>query len=301
MGRSRSKWWPRVKRAWRRHRARVKRQRAAEQRKTRKAKPTGIPLEVTPSAKGDGVIVRMTTWMHDFTAAPWDSDYVALGEVGHRQKARRLDRRHVYRCEAHLPPRRFASVADLNQHLLEDHPEPTRHPRGTESRPTRPRRRMPAPTRPPNGRPAGARKPLPQTADEAAALDTKMSLIKKYIDKIQKEAVHNMGADAASNTLGDIGSMPIQTVSQIREAMVALEAIGNALEEAVTGFQQNARRSEQAPVKEEVLVHLTPAVDAAQQIANAVTTFISAFDDEYGPDIRDAKAGERMDNTALTN
>lgn len=444
--RKRSKWWGRVRRGWRKAVARRKRI-AAQKRKAATAAPSerrrGLGARVSLQAhrwvaehqagREMERSARPRWWESQEQAAQRtaqarerlrDSDVTMLNEAAHRERLRRFDRRHRFTCSAHNPPLVFASAADLNQHLVEGHPEPVRHPRGQESRPRTSPARLPNPaprspaarkraaatTGPVDDKPgepldsrerarqerlqrerqaylerqrevkhrqaiereqielerlrllvqaqrtrqryeeqresraererrevreaeerrqlreaeerqaererveraaraearkraaaaraANGRLPDSTTASELA---TKAKLIKLYFNKVREEAVRNVGASDATTTLKDIGSMPVTTVSQIREIAVALEAVANSLQEAVVGFRQNARTSEQAPIKEEVLTHLQAAESGAEEIAAAVIRFISAFDEEYGPDIAAARAGERMDNTALTN
>jgi hypothetical protein len=101
--------------------------------------------------------------------------------------------------------------------------------------------------------------------------------------------------------LGEIGTTPIQSVSQVRELSVALEQVGMAIEEGITGFMRNARQSPSAPIDEEVLKELRPMVEAGSQMAQAAVRFLAAFEEFYGPEIRKAQAEERMSNAALTN
>lgn len=133
----------------------------------------------------------------------------------------------------------------------------------------------------------------------AADTPTQLQLIHLHMQAIESGRLPIMSGEIA--TIGDIGSMPLTTVSQIREALTAMERLGIAMEEAVIGFTQNARTSEQAPVDAEVLSHLKPAETAAAAFARAMVTTLSAFDEEYAPDIAAAQQGERMDNTALLN
>lgn len=102
-------------------------------------------------------------------------------------------------------------------------------------------------------------------------------------------------------TLDEIGSARIRSVSQIKELMAGLEKVALQLEEAVTGFQRNASTSEEAPVDAGVLAQLDSAKEGAETVAAAVVGFLSAFEEYYAEDIREAQAGERMENQALTS
>lgn len=271
----------------------------------------------------------------DEQAQQWArDDAAAVEQERHRAKLRRLERRHVFLCGGHTPPQRFATAAELNEHMATEHTEPVVHPRGQVAKPAPKPRQLPKPaprakTRPPVQRPApdstdtarrtrehnqpvGAAnlpRPTPVPGGRVATRrrnptserDIRLRVIKHHMDKIRQEAVSNVSAGNATAALGDIGSAPIRNVSQIREIATAIEALGLAFEEAIEGFQQNARTSETAPIKEEVLRTLDAAKEGGQMVATAAVAFVSAFDDEYGPDIREAQAGERMDNSALTS
>lgn len=195
---------------------------------------------------------------------------------------RRGQRHSTFVCYGHITPQRFATAAELNAHLEVGHPEPVRHAPGSESKPVR----GVAPNRPP-ARPVGAQRPSskPDT--------TKGSGVRG------QQAAHKWAGEAMA-TLDEIGSARIQTVSQIKELMAGLEKVALQLEEAVTGFQHNASTSEQAPVDAGVLAQLDPAKEGAETIRAAVVGFLSAFDEYYAEDIREAQAGVRMENDALT-
>ena len=119
-----------------------------------------------------------------------------------------------------------------------------------------------------------------------------------YLARIRTGAVIKLAGNA-SGQLADIGSGEIRSVSDLEEMAAALEGIAQQIEEAVAGLKQNAARSESTPIKDEVLRKLDPAEEGAQQIVTAVTAFLAAFHDEYGPDIAKARAGEMWDKERM--
>lgn len=286
-----SRW---VGRKWRKRRARISRERAKARSKgvgrigeVRKGQPTPPPR----SRLRDRVPVLTT-----------DAEVVERDLTRRYRDLRvRADRRHTFVCAAHKPPRQFRSAAELANHTLEEHDEPVLHQRGSVAPAKRVR---PKATRPQSGRstnrpdPTGPRQRAPRPSNEERANRLRMG---HYMDKIRKAAVSNVGAGNAAAQLGDIGSERITKVSQIVEIGTAIEQLGLAFEEALIGFQQNARTSEEAPIDEEVVSKLTPAVGAAEEISKAALAFLAAFEDRYGDDIRKAQAGERMNNEALTS
>lgn len=207
---------------------------------------------------------------------------VATGKAN-RFGRRRVERRHTFVCYGHIDPLRFATAAELSAHLEHGHPEQVRHRRGKESPPIRnvtPRNRPPR--RPRGGRPRTKDRTRPGSGNRGTA-------------------AANKWAGEAMATLDEIGSARIRSVSQIKELMAGLEKVALQLEEAVTGFQRNASTSEEAPVDAGVLAQLDSAKEGAETVAAAVVGFLSAFDEYYAEDIREAQAGERMENQALTS
>jgi hypothetical protein len=219
--------------------------------------------------------------------APWaahlaseygDSDAGEAIDQSARQRQQRLDKRHRFRCLACT--QQFASAQELNEHLGTAHPEPAQHAKGAVSAPVRhipPTRRA----KPPGHPGGGTQRP------------------KKRIDN-RRKAVEKLAAPATAQ-LGDIGSVPVRTVSQIEEIAHAIEGIALQLQEAVEGFQHNARTSEEAPIDEGVLRQLDQAKSGAEEVARSAVKFIGAFFDYYREDIREAQAHQRMSNQALTS
>jgi hypothetical protein len=91
--------------------------------------------------------------------------------------------------------------------------------------------------------------------------------------------------------LADIGSTPLRSVTQIEEAANVLVEVARQLQEAVAGFQQHVRESDEAPVDEAVLARLDGAWEGAREVASAGVAFLLAFYERYAPDIRAAQAG----------
>jgi hypothetical protein len=196
---------------------------------------------------------------------------------------RRTQRHSTFVCYGHVEPQRFATAAELNAHLELDHPEDPVHDIGSESKPIR---NMTPPSRPP-GRPratgGAGRRPRQRGSGPRGT-----------------KAAQNLAGEAMA-TLGDIGTARITSVSQIKDIAAAIEKLALQFQEAIEGFQQNGRTSEQAPIDQEVLATLDPAKAGAEQIRTASVAFVSAFDEHYAEDVREAQAGERMGNEALTS
>lgn len=194
----------------------------------------------------------------------------------------RRERRSTFVCYGHVDPQRFATADELNAHLEIGHPEEPVHDIGSESKPIR---NIAPATRPPNQPKGRTTRRTTKTGGSGARGNT---------------AAHNLAGEAMA-TLGDIGSAKIKSVSQIKDIAAAIEKIALQFEEAITGFQQNGRTSEEAPIDAGVLSQLNPAKAGAEQIRAAAVSFVSAFDEYYNEDVKEAQQGERMSNDALTS
>ena len=100
--------------------------------------------------------------------------------------------------------------------------------------------------------------------------------------------------------LAELESQPVRSVSQIELTGSAMASLARGLREAAEGFMTNARRSEEAPVDEDVLRHLRGVMSGAEEANRAALAFLEAFHDRYDRDIREVQQGGRMDNPALT-
>ena len=106
--------------------------------------------------------------------------------------------------------------------------------------------------------------------------------------------------DGQQVSLHELEDQPVTSVSQIELTGSALAGLAQGLREAAEGFMTNARRSQEAPVDEDVLRHLRGVMSGAEEASRAALAFLAAFHDRYDADIAEARQGERMDNPALT-
>jgi hypothetical protein len=106
--------------------------------------------------------------------------------------------------------------------------------------------------------------------------------------------------DGQRVSLAELEDQPVTSVSQIELTGSALASLARGLHEAAEGFMTNARRSEEAPVDEDVLRHLHGVMSGAETASRAALAFLEAFHERYDGDIREARQGERMNNAALT-
>jgi hypothetical protein len=280
-GRRKSSFWKWLKRLFRWGRKGALKAREA---KTKAADKRAASQGVKPTRP-----TRRRAWIDTIAAhfaTEWgDSDAHDIHDRAARERRQRLDRWHRFTCMVHTPPMQFASAPELNAHLLTDHTEQAQHPRGTQGPPVR---HIP-PTRRAQAAGSSSRPPNTQTTKRPGR---RIGIRRKAVDKL---------AGNAQAQLGDIGSTPVRTVSQIEEVANTLEAIALQLQEAVEGFQHNARTSEEAPIDEGVLRQLNLAKEGAEMVARGAVRFLGSFHDYYDEDIKEAQARQRMSNEALTS
>lgn len=175
----------------------------------------------------------------------------------------------------------FSTVAAWNRHLLAQTP-PAR------PAPPAPRRRRGTTSRPP-------RDPQQQ---KTTRLQTLLQAWEPQINQIRGKAIENMNLTGAVSAIKEFGDTAPTGVSDMRERLVALEQIGQALQEAMEGFATRARQD--AHIAEEVVTELQPMEEAGETITQASTRTLAAFEDHYRDDIREAKAEQRVENEFLT-